>query len=190
MTHHQAEVQIPLSSILEAHSLFENDLYGYLLVLLGCWDEGTLEEWSLVYSHYPNHLDGMDTNVILLKEDLCSVLVWVKFQDIPIVAFTKDGFSVMTNCLDVRAYRTPKETMVIVIPSLEGNGDVMHMVIVEYEWKSHRCESCMLFGHEDDICPKHVTTDVHKQSLKSNDGFYNTLRKASRGIHPNYGAKV
>nr|GEX15455.1 hypothetical protein [Tanacetum cinerariifolium] len=34
----------------------------------------------------------------------------------------------------------------------------------------------------DDICPKHVTTDVHKQSLKSNEGFQNTPGKASHGF--------
>ncbi|GJS66640.1 ATPase, F1/V1/A1 complex, alpha/beta subunit [Tanacetum coccineum] len=38
-------------------------------------------------------------NANLLKEDLKSVLIWVKFHGIPIVAFTANGLSVMTTKL-------------------------------------------------------------------------------------------
>lgn len=118
----------------------------------------------------------------LLKEDLVSVPVWVKLQDIPIAAFTGDGLSAIatklgtpimldsytsTMCtnswgrldfaralIDIRADRALKDTLVIVIPNVDGTGTTLHKVRVEYEWKPPRCGTCMVFGHADDQCPK------------------------------------
>ncbi|GJY37344.1 hypothetical protein Tco_0422722 [Tanacetum coccineum] len=108
--------------------------------------------------------------------------MWVKLHDIPIAAFTEDGSSAMATRLDIMDDRGLKDTMVIVVPCLEGKGGVLHNVRVEYEWKPPRCGICMVFGHDEDLGPKHVIVDMKKQSMKTNDGFQATLRKASRGL--------
>ncbi|PWA34658.1 zinc knuckle CX2CX4HX4C [Artemisia annua] len=149
----KVKVQIPISFVLEVSSSFDKCLFG------------------------------------LLKENLCIILVWVKIHDIAIAAFTEDGLSAMATRLglsimldltlalcayaliDIRADRDLKETMVIVIPSFEGNVDALHTVKVGYEWKPSRCVSCMVFGHEDNTCPKRVIANLKKQSMKANDGF-------------------
>ncbi|GJT48935.1 reverse transcriptase domain-containing protein [Tanacetum coccineum] len=94
-------------------------------------------------------------NANLLKEDLNSVPIWVKFHDIPIVSFTINGLSTMaTNlgnpimldsytcsmCLqswrrmdyahaliDIRD-RELMDDMIIVIPNMEDDEVVLHMV--------------------------------------------------------------
>nr|GEV78743.1 zinc knuckle CX2CX4HX4C [Tanacetum cinerariifolium] len=108
--------------------------------------------------------------------------MWVKPHDIPIVAFTENKISAMATRLDIMDDRGLKDTMVIVVPCLEGNGDVLHNVRVEYEWKPPRCGICMVFGHDEDLGPKHIIIDMKKQIMKTNDGFQAALRKASRGL--------
>lgn len=150
-------------------------------------------------------------NANLLKEDLCSIHAWVKLHDIPILAFTKDELSAMATklgnpimldyytssmcmqswgrlnytraLLDIRADRELKYTMVIAISSLEGNGDVLHTVRMEYEWKPPRCEVCMVFGHDDMTCLQRVFDEGKKQNMESNVGFQYAPKKK---IWPSY----
>nr|GEU48788.1 reverse transcriptase domain-containing protein [Tanacetum cinerariifolium] len=42
--------------------------------------------------------------------------------------------------IEIRTDREIKDTMVISIPSVEGNGEVLHAVRIEYEWKPPRCD--------------------------------------------------
>nr|GEZ97107.1 reverse transcriptase domain-containing protein [Tanacetum cinerariifolium] len=51
--------------------------------------------------------------------------------------------------IEIRTDREIKDTMVISIPSVEGNGEVLHTVRIEYECKPPRCGVCMIFGHDD-----------------------------------------
>ncbi|GKE60518.1 hypothetical protein Tco_1510885 [Tanacetum coccineum] len=41
----------------------------------------------------------------------------------------------------------------------------------------------MVFGHDDDQCPKRVVADSGKQNSKANNEFVNVPRKAFRGLH-------
>ncbi|GKE26877.1 hypothetical protein Tco_1442261 [Tanacetum coccineum] len=75
-------------------------------------------------------------NASLLKEDLLLVPIWVKLYDIPIVVFTKD----------------------------EDDGEVPHMVRVEYDWEPPRCGVCKPFGHDDMTSPHHVA-EIPKKLL-------------------------
>ncbi|GKD30966.1 probable indole-3-pyruvate monooxygenase YUCCA10 [Tanacetum coccineum] len=114
-------------------------------------------------------------NTNLLKEDMNWVPIWVKFHDIPIVAFTADGLSVMATklgnpimldsytssmCLqswgrtdyaraliDIKVDRELKEDMVIAISIVDDDEEVLHTVRVEYQWEPPRCGVCMVFGH-------------------------------------------
>lgn len=73
--------------------------------------------------------------------------------------------------IDIMTDRELKEVMVIVIPNVEDDGEVLHTVSVEYEWKPPRCDVCMIFGYDNMLCPKRV---VEKPKPK-NDGFQRLL---------------
>ncbi|GJV29040.1 reverse transcriptase domain-containing protein [Tanacetum coccineum] len=151
----------------------------------------------MVYSICSCHPEEMDAK-FLLKEDLNSVPIWVKFHDIPIVLFTTDGLSVMATklgnpvmldsytssmCLpswgrmdytraliDIRVDRELKEDMVISILNVKDDGEVLYTVRVEYEWELPRCGMCMVFAHDDILCPKQHVEKPKKQHTNHN-GF-------------------
>ncbi|GJY86090.1 RNA-directed DNA polymerase, eukaryota, partial [Tanacetum coccineum] len=97
-----------------------------------------------------------DANI--MKEDVCNILVWVKFHDIPITAFTKDSLSVIATklstplmlyyytsamCTDslgrlsyaramveLRAYVELKDTLVVVVPKFVCKGYTMKLFVL------------------------------------------------------------
>ncbi|GJT48402.1 zinc knuckle CX2CX4HX4C containing protein [Tanacetum coccineum] len=76
-----------------------------------------------------------------------------------------------------------KESMVIAIPNLKGNGVILHMIRVEYEWEPLRCGVCMVFGHDDMTCPKCVGDEPKNKNGKNNDGFQQAPKRAFCGIN-------
>ncbi|GKC19228.1 probable indole-3-pyruvate monooxygenase YUCCA10, partial [Tanacetum coccineum] len=143
---------------------------------------GVLENGPWLIRSAPIIVKKWTASANLLKEDLKSVPIWVKFHDIPIVEFTANGLSVMDTklgnpimlysytssmCLQswgrmnyaraliyIRADLELKEDMVIAIPNVEDDGEVLHTVRVEYKWEPPRCGVCMVFGYDDMLCPK------------------------------------
>nr|GEY76160.1 hypothetical protein [Tanacetum cinerariifolium] len=169
------EVNIPKPYVLEAHARF-----GFSFVVRVMMKaKGFFFKFALI--------EGMN------EEDLHLVPTWVKIHDISIVAFTADGLSLMATklgnpimldlyissiCLqswgrmdyaraliDIRADRELNEEMVIAIPNVECDGEVLHSVRVKYEWNPPRCGMCMIFGHDVMLCPKRVV------GKPMNDGF-------------------
>ncbi|GKE34305.1 reverse transcriptase domain-containing protein [Tanacetum coccineum] len=132
----------------------------------------------------------MDATANLLKEDLISVPICVKLHDISIMAFTTDGLSVMANRLgrmdyahaliDIRVDRELKDEMIIAIPNVEDDEEVLHSVRVEYEWEPPRCGVCMIFGHDKLSCPKWAV-DKPKKQHTTYDSFQLPPRHVSRG---------
>ncbi|GJX49979.1 zinc knuckle CX2CX4HX4C containing protein [Tanacetum coccineum] len=55
-----------------------------------------------------------------------------------------------------------KDTIMVVMPKLIGEGFYRCTICVEYEWKPSRCLSCRVFGHVLDECPKNIVSDVEK----------------------------
>ncbi|GKC38467.1 ATPase, F1/V1/A1 complex, alpha/beta subunit, partial [Tanacetum coccineum] len=100
---------------------------------------------------------------MLTKEELMFVPVWIKFHGVPILAFTANGVYGL--------YRALKDTMVISVLDHISNGVMMHTIMVEYEWKPSNCRTCLVFGHDDIQCPKHVMADLRKQGGASNGCF-------------------
>nr|GEV38763.1 reverse transcriptase domain, reverse transcriptase zinc-binding domain protein [Tanacetum cinerariifolium] len=49
---------------------------------------------------------------------------------------------------------------------------------VEYEWNPPRCETCLVFGHDDMQCLKRVMVDLREEGGTSTDGFQTIQRKA------------
>ncbi|GKE41807.1 hypothetical protein Tco_1469091 [Tanacetum coccineum] len=107
----------------------------------------------------------------------------LQLRDIPIVSFTVDGLSMM----DTKLGNPPMliRDMVIDIPNVEDDGEVIHMVRVEYEWEPPRCSVCMVFGHDDMLCLKRHVEKLKKQHT-NHDGFQHT--SYSHGT--NVGSKV
>ncbi|GKD80092.1 transposon ty3-G gag-pol polyprotein [Tanacetum coccineum] len=59
-----------------------------------------------------------------------------------------------------------KDTLVVVIPNLKGEGYSRSTIRVQYEWKPLRCSNCKVFGHVLDTCPKKSVADVSKNLQK------------------------
>ncbi|GJS40880.1 hypothetical protein Tco_0565923 [Tanacetum coccineum] len=84
--------------------------------------------------------------------------------------------------IDITADQKLKKSMVIAIPKLDGNGDVLHTVKVEYECEPPRW-SVYVFGHDDTTCPKCIVDEPKKKSGMNNDGFQQAPKRAFRGIN-------
>nr|GEW04315.1 hypothetical protein [Tanacetum cinerariifolium] len=65
--------------------------------------------------------------------------------------------SSFARCLiEVNSEADLMEVVTIGIPSLTGEDFTKESIHVEYEWKPPRCDTCMIFGHVQDQCPKRV----------------------------------
>nr|GEW91083.1 hypothetical protein [Tanacetum cinerariifolium] len=89
----------------------------------------------------------------LLKEDVSTVLVWVKLYGVPVTIFSEDGLSAIATKLD---------NIVVAMPKIIREGHYTCNVHVVYEWKPHRCSSCKVFGHIHEQCPKNTCASEKK----------------------------
>ncbi|GJT58091.1 putative ribonuclease H-like domain-containing protein [Tanacetum coccineum] len=124
----------------------------------------------------------------LSQDELTSIPVWVKLYGVLALALTFDGLSaiatrigtpmMLDSCsvtaytqswghmdyalalIDLRGDRARKTSLVIYVPRLDGNGFMFHTIKVEHEWKLPRCDTCLVFGHDDILCPKRVNTEL------------------------------
>ncbi|GKE49662.1 hypothetical protein Tco_1480920 [Tanacetum coccineum] len=85
--------------------------------------------------------------------------------------------------IELRADDELKDTIMVTMSKLIGEGFYMFNIRVEYEWKPPKYLSCKVFGHVLYECPKKIISDVVK-NLKS-------PRQATRGVPvgPNVGFK-
>ncbi|GKC30601.1 putative reverse transcriptase domain-containing protein [Tanacetum coccineum] len=117
----------------------------------------------------------------LLKDDVGNVPVWVKFHNVPITAFSKDGLSAIETKLgtllmidsftsamctesrgrssfvrpmiELRADVELKDTIMVDVQKLVGEGFSKCTIRVKYEWKPHGCSPCKVYNHVLDDCP-------------------------------------
>ncbi|GJW45599.1 zinc knuckle CX2CX4HX4C containing protein [Tanacetum coccineum] len=117
----------------------------------------------------PIFLNKWSPSVSLLKEELSRVPVWVKFHDVPLVAYTSDVLSLIatkistpmmldsyTNsmCLETWGRSTYARilieidvcngfsvNLVMAIPNLDGPRYTKETICVEYEWEPPRCNN-------------------------------------------------
>ncbi|GKA98314.1 zinc finger, CCHC-type containing protein [Tanacetum coccineum] len=110
-------------------------------------------------------LKRMSLNLNLLKEDVANVPVWVKFHGIPMTAFSRSSYA--REMIKLQADAELKDTIVVAMPKLIGEGFYMCTIHVEYMWKPLKCLSCKVFGHILDECPRKIVSDVEetKKSL-------------------------
>ncbi|GJS93363.1 probable 6-phosphogluconolactonase 1 [Tanacetum coccineum] len=69
------------------------------------------------------------------------------------------------NCIDVpiqsffeRIEADLVDVVTIGIPSLSEDDFTKETICVEYEWRTPRCDTCKIFGHVHDYCPKKVVS--------------------------------
>ncbi|GJS95704.1 RNA-directed DNA polymerase, eukaryota [Tanacetum coccineum] len=147
----------------------------------------------------------MDTR--LLKEELTRILIWVKLHDVPIQVFEEDGISLIdtfigkpvmldlytssmcndswgrssfARCLiEENSEADLVDVVTIGIPSLSEDDFTKETIRVDYEWRPPRCDTCKIFSHVHDYCPKKVVSPpivatsnvVTPNTEKTNDGF-------------------
>ncbi|GKC77970.1 hypothetical protein Tco_1128744, partial [Tanacetum coccineum] len=67
--------------------------------------------------------------------------------------------------IDIRVDRELNEDMVVAIPNVKDDGEVLHTVRVEYEWEPPRCGVCMVFGHDDMLCQNGLLKNLRNNTL-------------------------
>ncbi|GJT97913.1 retrotransposon protein, putative, ty1-copia subclass [Tanacetum coccineum] len=112
--------------------------------------DAMLENGPWFIRNSPLILKKWNPNVNLLKEDVGNV---------PVSSYARAMIEVQT---DVKL----KDTIVVTMPKLTGEGFYTCNVRVEYEWKPPKCACCMVFGHVLDECPKNIDSDVVKNMKK------------------------
>ncbi|GKC67967.1 zinc knuckle CX2CX4HX4C containing protein [Tanacetum coccineum] len=114
---------------------------------------------------------SMDTR--LLKEELTRTPIWSSFA----------------RCLiEVNSEVDLVDVVTIGIPSLSEDDFTKETIRVEYEWRPPRCDTCKIFGHVHDYCPKKVVSPpivatsnvVTPNAEKTNDGFQTVGKKKKR----------
>jgi hypothetical protein len=132
----------------------------------------------------------------MVKQDLKTIPTWVKFHDVPLVAYTDDGLSLIASkigmpvmldsytaemcentwgrssfaraLIEISADRIFTDSINIAVPDLDCEHFASAKVTVEYEWKPPHCSECKIFGHILSGCPKKVRV-VPDASINSTD---------------------
>ncbi|PWA54532.1 zinc knuckle CX2CX4HX4C [Artemisia annua] len=73
------------------------------------------------------------------------------------------------------------DSLVVAIPYPIGSGHSLEKIDIEYEWKPPRCETCKVFYHNDDGCPKRVKPVVKDKLLVDEEGFVEAYKKKGKG---------
>ncbi|GJX41896.1 hypothetical protein Tco_0256886, partial [Tanacetum coccineum] len=73
--------------------------------------------------------------------------------------------------IEIRADVKLKDTIVVAMPKLVGEGFYTCTIYVEYEWKPHRCACCKVFGHVQDECTNNTDSGVVKNLKKANQAL-------------------
>ncbi|GJY03811.1 hypothetical protein Tco_0369751 [Tanacetum coccineum] len=156
--------------------------------------DSLLENGQWFIRNNPLILKKWNLDVNLMKKDVVNVPVWVKLHGVPITAFTKDGLSSIATdigtplmldsytsdmciqswgrssyaraLIEIRADVELKDTIVVVMPKLTGEGFYTCIVRVEYESKPPRCACCKVFGHIHEEFPKNPGVGVAKNLKK------------------------
>nr|GEZ42702.1 hypothetical protein [Tanacetum cinerariifolium] len=141
-----------------------------------------LDNGAWLIRRVPLLLNIWSPNSDLHKAEIKKVPVWVKLHNVPIVAYSEVGLSLITTqigkpiqldaytsdmCLnlwgrsayaraliEISADDVLKEDLMIAIPIGKDKGHSLASIRIEYEWRPPRCSTCLIFDHTDDKCPK------------------------------------
>ncbi|GJX44748.1 hypothetical protein Tco_0261424 [Tanacetum coccineum] len=101
------------------------------------------------------------------SEDRSSVIATKLCTPLMLYSYTSNMFmqswgrsSYARAMIELRADVDLKDTIMVAMLKLIGEGFYMCTIRVEYEWKPPRCSSCKVFGHVLDEYPKKIISDV------------------------------
>ena len=142
------------------------------------------------------------------KEEVTSAPVWLKLYNVPIVAYTEVGLSLITTqigkpimldsytssmcvkswgqnsyartLVEVSSLNTLMDHVVVAIPYSNGSGHSLVRIEIEYEWKPPCCTVCKIFDHNDAACPKNVKQS-NVQPNVDEDGFVAATKRKGKG---------
>ncbi|GKD69685.1 cysteine-rich receptor-like protein kinase [Tanacetum coccineum] len=129
------------------------------------------------------------------KNEVTKVPVWVKLHNVPVVAYSADGLSLIATqagnpimldaytssmcedpwgrinfariLVEINADYVLKHEVSMAIPLEDGSGHTREVIKVEYEWKPPHCADCKIFGHTNEKCPKRaINLDTPSDSSK------------------------
>ncbi|GJT39992.1 reverse transcriptase domain-containing protein [Tanacetum coccineum] len=146
----------------------------------------------------PLILSKWTPNVPLTRNEVTKVPVWIKLRNIPLVAYSEDGLSLIATqigkpimldaftslmCSDswgrisyaralveISADTSLKKEVSMSIPIEDGEGYTREVISVEYKWKPPHCIDCKMFGHFLDTCPKTISESAATMD-NHRDGF-------------------
>ncbi|GJV52167.1 reverse transcriptase domain-containing protein [Tanacetum coccineum] len=146
-----------------------------------------IERGPWLIRNTPLILNKWAPNISLKPDEVTTVPVWVKLYNVPVVAYSEDGLSLIATqvgkpimldaftssmCVDswgrisfaralieIHANSELKKEVKMAIPidDVDGSGYISEVIRVEYEWTPPHCLDCKLFGHNSEKCPKKVS---------------------------------
>ncbi|GJS81519.1 hypothetical protein Tco_0748060 [Tanacetum coccineum] len=168
--------------------------------------ESVMESGPWLVRGVPLILNIWNQNSDLKKDVIKSAPLWVKLHHVPIVAYSEIGLSLITTQLgkpimldsytsnmcisswgrntyaralvEFSAEEELKDSIVIAIPLINGKGHTLAKIDVEYEWNPPRCNTCKVFDHVNDKCPKNPKVDFPSKAV--NDGFTMVTKRKSK----------
>ncbi|GJY39712.1 nucleotide-binding alpha-beta plait domain-containing protein [Tanacetum coccineum] len=147
----------------------------------------------------------------LKKNEVIEVPVWVKLHKVPLVAYSKDGLSLIATqigkplmldaftssmCVEswghisfarvlvkISSDTNLKKEVTMTVPNEDELGYTREVISVEYEWQPPRCDYCQIFGHSYDKCPKIVREPITFATTmeKQSDRFTEVKSKKNKG---------
>ncbi|GKA54149.1 hypothetical protein Tco_0753098 [Tanacetum coccineum] len=152
--------------------------------------EQVLEQGPWMIRNQPLILNKWAPNLVLSKDEVSKVPVWVKIHKVPVVAYSEDGLSLIASQIrkpimldaftsamhnklwerigfacavfEVSADKDLKKEVTMVVLILNGEGHTMERMVVEYEWTPLCCSDCHVFRHNIHECPKQVVEPVNE----------------------------
>ncbi|GKA39847.1 zinc knuckle CX2CX4HX4C containing protein, partial [Tanacetum coccineum] len=133
--------------------------------------------------------------LILFEEDGISLIAMFIGKPVMLDSYTSSmcndswGRSSFARCLiEVNSEADLVDVVTIGIPSLSDDDFTKETIRVEYKWRPPRCDTCKIFGHVHDYCPKKVVSPpivatsnvVTPNAEKTNDGFQTVGKKKKR----------
>ena len=170
-----------------------------------------LETGPWLIRSIPIFLNIWTPNTTLAKEQITSAPVWLKLHNVPIVAYTEVGLSLITTqigkpimldsytstmcvkswgqnsyaraLVEVSSLNTLMDHVVVAIPFSNGSGHSLVRIDIEYEWKPPCCSVCKIFDHNDVACPKNVKQTKVQPNIDE-EGFVAASKRKGKGKAP------
>nr|GEW67233.1 hypothetical protein [Tanacetum cinerariifolium] len=168
---------LPKAATTKVKSRYENSIVSFFVGMDQVVEKGL---WLIRKS--PIILNKRTASVSLKKGKVTKVHVWVKLYNVPVLAYSKDGLSLIAT-----------QIVTMAIPDEEGDGHTKEVIRVVYKWKPPHCIDYQSFGHDTNLCPKHVRDEILKTSAmdakantmdENDDGFVEVKsRKKKKGAN-------